>query len=186
MAPLTVAEEAPLARPFDEACDKFKARLDELIGSYQTPPDRRIGYGNLRHSYSSWESGGECCTNIAVIYETPGGSTTQLNYSFDHNTGEFSFLDHDLETPRETADPEQVFNHINEHIATITEKRLTQVRAVVDAWLNEGKDTGQVFAEFNKLLQSEFLGGRINTAELKAGIQHVVARVKAGKAVPQA
>ena len=31
-----------------------------------------------------------------------------------------------------------------------------------------------MFSEMNKLLQNEFLGGRITNEELKAGIQHIV------------
>ncbi len=164
-----------MSNSFDETYQDFKQRLDSLIASFQSPEEWRIGHGNLRHDYSSWESGDECGTNIAVIYETPGGSTTQLNYTFDHNTGVFSYLDAALEKRIETSDPEQVLADINAHIATIGLKRIEQLKVTIDAWLEEGKERSQVFAELNKLLQAEFLGGRINSAELKAGIQHVVA-----------
>ena len=45
----------------------------------------------------------------------------------------------------------------------------------IDIWLSEGKTRREMFSEMNKLLQNEFLGGRITNDELKAGIQHIVA-----------
>jgi len=43
-------------------------------------------------------------------------------------------------------------------------------------WLAEGKTRSEMFGEMNKLLQTEFLGGRIANEELKAGIQHIVTK----------
>ena len=42
-------------------------------------------------------------------------------------------------------------------------------------WVGEGKTRSHVFAELNRLLQAEFLGGRINTTELKQAIQYAIA-----------
>lgn len=161
-------------KPFDQQFEAFKQHLDELVDSFQRPQEKRIGYGNLRHSYSSWDISGECCTNVAVVYETPGGSTTQLNVTFDHNIGEFSHLDESLQNRIATHDPKEAFDYLKRHIDTIAAKRVAQLKLTVDAWLSEGKNRSQVFAELNKMLQAEFLGGRVNSNELKAGIQHAV------------
>ena len=48
------------------------------------------------------------------------------------------------------------------------------LKNTIDIWLSEGKSRREMFGEMNKLLQSEFLGGRITNDELKAGIQHIV------------
>ena len=63
--------------------DEFKERLDSIISGYQRPEERRIAYGNLRHEYSEYSRDGNTTVNIAVIYETPGGSTTQINITYD-------------------------------------------------------------------------------------------------------
>ncbi len=163
-----------MSNQVDEVWETFKERLDALIASYQSPEEWRIGHGNLRHEYSEWQDDDQCSTNIAIVYETPGGSTTQLNYTFNHQTGEFTHLDEHLEHHIVTTDPEKVLEDIKQHIEGISRKRMEALKATIDSWLGQGKMRSQVFAELNKLLQSEFLGGRVTSAELKAGIQYVV------------
>ncbi len=160
--------------------DYFKERLDALVASYQRPEERRIGYGNLRHEYSDYSKDGSS-VNIAVIYETPGGSTTQLNITYDQAEGTFVYLDRNLENHISSTSPEDVLANIEAHVADIPEKRSQQVINQVDLWMKMGKGRHEIFGELNKLLQTEFLGGRITTNELKEGIQHVVqAHGKAG------
>lgn len=153
---------------------ELKHKLDRLIVSCQQPEERRIGYGNIRHEYCDWCREDEKDTNIAVIYETPGGSTTQLNFTFNHVTGEFSYLDMDLESTLTTKDPAEVLAYIEDHMRQIPGKRLVQIEKTIDDWVSQGKGRSEIFAELNKLLQTEFLGGRVNNNELKHGIQHLV------------
>ena len=152
----------------------FKGRLDDIVASYQRPEERRIGYGNLRHEYSEFAKGGKSTVNIAVIYETPGGSTTQINISFDTATGEYSYLDRDLENQITSRDHNEVIAAIEEVVTEIPGKRSLQLTNQINAWMEMGKGRHEIFSELNKLLQTEFLGGRITTHELKEGIQHVV------------
>lgn len=152
----------------------LKEKLDKVIISCQQPEERRIGFGNIRHEYCEWCRDGQSDTNIAVIYETPGGSTTQINVTYNHGTGEFSYLDNDLESTITTTDPQQVLMYIEDHMRLIPGKRLVQIEKTIDAWLQQGKGRSEIFAELNKLLQTEFLGGRVNNNELKHGIQHLV------------
>lgn len=158
----------------DEPFVSFRYRLDRVIRSCQQPEERRIGFGNIRHEYCEWCRSGVNDTNVAVIYETPGGSTTQLNVCFDHLTGEFTYLDEDLESQITTTDPDQVLRYIESHMREIPGKRLVQIEKTIDSWVSEGKVRSEIFAELNKLLQTEFLGGRVNNNELKHGIQHLV------------
>lgn len=152
----------------------FKGRLDEIVSGYQRPEERRIGYGNLRHEYSEYAKGGKNTVNIAVIYETPGGSTTQINITFDGATGEYSYLDRDLESHITSGDCDEVIGAIEEVVTEIPGKRAKQLINQINAWMEMGKGRHEIFSELNKLLQTEFLGGRITTHELKEGIQHVV------------
>lgn len=157
-----------------DAFAELKDKLDRLIISCQQPEERRIGYGNIRHEYCEWCREDEQDTNVAVIYETPGGSTTQLNFSYNHLTGEFSYLATDLESTIYTTDPQQVLAYIEDHMRQIPGKRLVQIEKTIDDWMSQGKGRSEIFAELNKMLQTEFLGGRVNNNELKHGIQHLV------------
>jgi hypothetical protein len=44
----------------------------------------------------------------------------------------------------------------------------------IESWYEEGKCQRELFAEMNKLLQSDFLGGSITQRELKLGIKHAI------------
>lgn len=158
----------------DNGFASFKASLDRVINACQQPEERRIGFGNIRHEYCDWCRDGVHDTNIAVIYETPGGSTTQINVTYNHLTGEFSYLDEDLESQVISDDPRQVLAYVEDHMRDIPRKRLAQIEKTIDAWVLQGKGRSEIFAELNKLLQTEFLGGRVNNNELKHGIQHLV------------
>jgi len=156
------------------ALEWLQRELDRIIASYQSPHERRVGYGNLRHEYSSWKQDGGDTTNVAVIYETPGGSTTQLNVSYDHAKRCFHYLDMNLESNVETTDPREALQVVEHHVRSIPEKRLAQVHKQVETWMEEGKSRSEVFAELNKMFTAAFLGGRVSTSELKAGIQYAV------------
>jgi len=51
---------------------------------------------------------------------------------------------------------------------------LQQLEQTVDVWVSTGKVRSEIFAELNKMMQTELLGGRVNSIELKHGIQHLV------------
>ena len=154
------------------------AELANIIASYQTPHERRVGHGNLRHECSSWRKDGDETTNIAIIYETPGGSTTQLNITHSRRDGTFNYLDRELGDIVVTADGREALEVVHDHVREIPAKRQEQLDKQVDSWMGAGKSKREVFAELNKLLQTEFLGGRVTTNELKASILHAV-KVKA-------
>jgi len=149
----------------------LKHELDKAVASYQSPHERRVGYGNLRHEYSNWKRDVEEVTNIAIVYETPGGSTTQLNVTYNHSDGSFTYLTDDSSDQIATHDPAEVIRAIQSHVEGIPAKRQAALNTQVQEWMGQGK---QVFAELNKLLQTQFLGGRITTDELKASIQHAI------------
>ena len=159
--------------------DRLKAQLLELVASCTSVEDRRIGYGNLRCECSDWNRADERVTNIALIYETPGGSTCQINVAYDHDTDQFSFLGEDLTGLVITHEAQEVFGMVGSHVQSIPQRRLVCLRAQIDRWMAEGKTRSQLFAELNKLLQTEFLGGRISTHELRQGITYALSRYSA-------
>jgi len=161
-----------------EPLKTFKSELEELVGSCRSPAERRIRYGNLRFEISPSSGNGDV-TNAAVVYETPGGSTTQINITFDEDDGTFSYLAEDLGRTISSTDPHEVIDMVRRHAMSIPDKRMAALFNTIDIWLSEGKTRREMFGEMNKLLQSEFLGGRITNDELKAGIQHIVTRFAA-------
>ena len=164
--------------------EELKNWLDKVIASLQHPQERRIGYGNARHEYSEWGSGDEQVTNIAIIYEIPGGSTCQLNITYNHADGTFSYLDEETGERITTSDVGQIRELIERELQGIPEKRRQSLFQQVERWLDEGMSRSDVFAQLNKLLQAEFLGGRINNKELQAAVQYVVRTVQRGAASP--
>lgn len=155
---------------------QVRAHIDELVASCTHLEERRIGYGNLRCEYSNWERASEEVTNIALIYETPGGSTCQINVDYDHDTAEFNFLGNELQQTITTRKSQDVVTMVDHHVRNIPQKRLTFLQQQIDEWVAAGKTKSQLFAELNKLLQTEFLGGRISTTELKKGIEYILKR----------
>lgn len=165
------ADEAP------EALAIVRDRLIRLLASLQHPQERRIGYGNVRHEFSEWGEGENRHTNIAVIYEIPGGSTCQFNISYSHQDSRFTYLDWDTGERVETPSPDVVLRVLENELHAIPARRHESLLAQVDRWLEDGMTRSDVFAQLNKLLQAEFLGGRINNRELGDAVQHVVRRV---------
>ncbi len=161
-------------RPEDNGLEKLKTGVQDLINSCTTVEEQRIMYGNLRYKCSDWDSQDQSVTNIAIIYETPGGSTCQVNVEYDRRNAEFSFLGDELEGTIVTHEPERVLAALNAHIRAIPSRRLEQLYKQIDSWIAEGKTRSQLFSEFNKLLQAEFFGGRISITELKKGIQYAL------------
>src|SRR5438128_10711020 len=92
--------------------DRFMAGLRELISPYVG----RVEYGNLRAQASDSDTGeGPRITNVAIVYETPGGSTDQINVSFDHGCARFSVLDDDG-AEYETSTPAEVLTCIRPRV----------------------------------------------------------------------
>ncbi len=156
----------------------FERKLEELVRSCRRPAERRIRYGNLRSEISPSSGNGDV-TNAAVVYETPGGSTTQINITFDEGRCIFSYLGEDLAETVTCSDPDEVIEMVRRHAHGIPAKRMRALTGTIDLWLSEGKTRREMFVEMNKLLQNEFLGGRITNDELKAGIRHIVQQYQA-------
>jgi hypothetical protein len=156
--------------------DKFMAGLRELISPYAG----KVEYGNLRSHSSDWDTGeGPTITNVAIVYETPGGSTDQINVSFDHGTRLFSVLDDDG-VEFETAAPTQVLTCIGPRLLGIPQKRLSHLRAEIQRQMDSGTPTAGVVGHLNRLLNSELRGGTITHMEMRDAMTFAVHYAKNG------
>jgi len=130
----------------------------------------KVNYGNLRFQTSDWTEGDRHFTNIAIVYETPGSSTNQLNVLVDENEGVITFVDGESE--RRTSDINEVLQFVENAIRTIPERRLERLYETVRRWTQQGKSKAEVLAELNRLLRADLVGGSITYTELKASIQY--------------
>jgi hypothetical protein len=150
--------------------DRFMAGLRELISPYAG----KVEYGNLRAQSSDWDTGeGARITNVAIVYETPGGSTDQINVSFDHARGCFSVLD-DEGAEFETDAPEEVLACVRPRVVGIPDKRLSHLRDEIKRQMDTGIPPAGVVGHLNRLMNSELRGGTITHLEMRDAMTFAV------------
>ena len=158
------------------AYDGFLAGLRELISPYAG----KVEYGNLRAQSSDWDTGeGPRITNIAIVYETPGGSTDQINVSFDHGAACFSVLD-DEGAEYETASPAEALACIRPRVLGIPEKRLGHLQDEIKRQMDSGTPPAGVVGHLNRLMNSELRGGTITHLEMRDAMTFAVQYAKHG------
>jgi hypothetical protein len=154
--------------------DAFMAGLRELISPYAG----KVEYGNLRSQASDWDTGeGPRITNVAIVYETPGGSTDQINVSFNHSSAHFSVLD-DEGAEYETAAPVEVLTCIRPRVLRIPEKRLDHLRDEIKRQMDSGTPPAGVVGHLNRLMNSELRGGTITHLEMRDAMTFAVQYAK--------
>lgn len=155
---------------FQSLCDRLQQEVGPFLGL--------VEYGNLRYQISVWEnSGGSRITNLAVVYETPGGSTDQINISYDHAAGLFSVID---EAEHTTPAIEEVLTRILPRILTIPEKRRDALRAEIRRQADTGIARAGLFGQITRLMQSDFKGGTITHKELQEAMRFAMEYTRNG------
>jgi hypothetical protein len=150
--------------------DRLMAGLRELLSPYAG----KVEYGNLRAQTSEWDTGeGGRITNIAIVYETPGGSTDQINVSFDHSSGCFSVLD-DNGAELETIASDDVLRCIRPRIFGIPDKRLSHLCDEIKRQMDTGMPPAGVIGHLNRLMNSELRGGTITHLEMRDAMTFAV------------
>jgi hypothetical protein len=163
--------------------------LQSLCGRIQeciAPFAGRVEYGNLRSKISEWDCGdGDPITNVALVYETPGGSTDQINITYYHESGTFALVDA-LEGELTTPSVEKVIETIHPRISGIPDKRRETLFAEIRRHVDSGSNTpGGVFGHLNRVLQSDFRGGTITHLELRDAMTYAVQYINGkGKGKP--
>ena len=162
--------------------DNSEGKFHQFLGRlqpYMRPHLGSVDYGNLRCEVCDGSADADEPSNVAIVYETPGGSTDQINIGYDQGTGTFHLV-HDEREVVET-DSDRVFELVRRQIRAIPGKRLASLRVQADNWLNEGRSRGQMFAELNRILQSGLRGGSITVREMREVVKYIVEKHEAGR-----
>lgn len=154
------------------------SRIQDCVAPYAG----RVEYGNLRSRITEWDRGdGQGVTNVALVYETPGGSTDQINISYDHATETFALVDEHIGEVT-TGSVDDVVASIRPRITGIPLKRLETLFAEIRRQVDGGTNTHVgLFGHLNRVMQSEFKGGKITHVEFKEAMTFAVNYLKNGK-----
>ena len=153
----------------DSLFQEWQQRVAALLSAYE----HKVAYGNLRCLYSQWQGEGEPVTNLAVVYELPGGSTNQINQSYRHQQCTICYLDgQGGECTTDT--PEHALQVLSDAVQAIPQRRQDSLCEQIARWFGEGKTKHEIFQEINQLLRTDFRGGSLTHTELKLGINYVL------------
>ena len=159
-----------------EVLAQLCARVQECIAPYAG----RVEYGNLRCRIDEWDCDSEGhVTNIALVYETPGGSTDQINVSFEHKTETFVVVDAQA-GERRTDSVDDVLDCVAPRVHGIPQKRLDSLCEEIRRQIDGGSNTAGLFGALNRMMQSEFKGGGITHLELRDAMTYAVQYMKNG------
>jgi len=156
------------------------ARIQECI----QPFAGKVEYGNLRSRVSEWDCGkDDPVTNIALVYETPGGSTDQINISYHHSSGDFSLIDA-AEGEFVTTSIDLVIDCIRGRVLSIPEKRIESLCAEIRRQIDSGSNTAGLVGHLNRMMNSGFKGGAITLAEMRSAVTYAMQYMKGGGTSP--
>jgi hypothetical protein len=149
---------------------EFKKRLDALLAPYRG----KIEWGNVREKVSHWQEGDQEMTNFAVTYESPGGSTNQINISFDHKRNVFRALNDETGHEEDVSEVSIVIEQVDVHVKSIPEKRRQRLWSDMERWLSEGASQGQILNKLSQLLKmQDLMGGSITSIELQEATRYL-------------
>ncbi len=158
----------------DELLTEFLDRLQQFL----SPFARRVDYGNLRSRVDTWDDpSGKSITNVALVYETPGGSTDQINISYFHAERHFVLLA-DPEDEVTTTETERVIELISPRVEGIPQKRRETLYAEIRRLVDGGITRAGLLGHLNRIMQSEFKGGTITHIELKDAMTFAINHLK--------
>lgn len=146
--------------------EEVQRRLVTILSPYMG----KVSFGNLRFQISNWTEGDRQYANIAIVYETPGSSTNQLNVMVDETNGIITFVHEEQEQYTNSTD--EVLQFVEEAVRSIPERRMERLRRNVRRWVIQGRSRPEVLADLNRMLRADLLGGSITHHELKASIQY--------------
>lgn len=158
----------------DEMAEAIIGNFIKDLESLMEPHEGQVSYGNLRKKVSDWEDEKGKITNIAVIYETPGGSTNQINVTFAFAKNTFLLLNEGTGEEEEVSDPGEVLRRLDCLISPIPEKRRSRLRNDIEGWYQEGVSQADAFSRLNKLLHSDFKGAQITHEELQEATRYTI------------
>jgi hypothetical protein len=159
----------------NDLLQEFMKRLNVLLAPYRG----KVEWGNVREKISHWQEGEHEMTNVAVTYESPGGSTNQINVSFDHQRQIFRALNEQTGEEEDVAEVDVVVERVTAHVLSIPDKRKQRLNSDMERWLNEGATQGMILGKLNQLLKMQDLkGGSITLAELQEATRYLTQLVR--------
>ena len=161
----------------DEVLTSFLQNVQSLL----EPVSGEVIYGNVRMkvTQSQWE-GDRPITNAAITYESPGGSTNQINVAYEHNTQKFRVLSASSGEEEFFDDPTPVIGRINDLVQSIPQVRMDRLKWDIDRWINDGKTRPQLLSTLSRLSQADsgLKGGGITHDELQEAARYIAQRFK--------
>lgn len=156
--------------PLESLCGRIRESIAPFAG--------RVEYGNLRSHVSRFDCADQDpVTNVALVYETPGGSTDQINIEFNHSRQLFAVIDaYEGEITTDCIDA--VMERVHPRIVGIPQKRLETLYDEIRRHIDGGASTAGLFGHLNRILQSEFKGGCITHIELRDAMTFAVHYMK--------
>jgi hypothetical protein len=150
--------------------------LCERIQECLAPYAGRIEYGNLRSKIDEWYHGDEGpVTNVALVYETPGGSTDQINISFHHQRCHFALVDVEFEDGEfTTACIDSLMERIRARVQSIPQKRREHLQGEIRRQLDSGMTTAGVVGHLNRMMNSGLHGGKMTHLEMRDAMTFAV------------
>lgn len=153
----------------------WKVAIEEMIAPYL----HQIPYGNLRSEFKTWEEINGPVSNLAIVYEMPGGSTNQINISYFAAQEMFTYLSLDAHEEKCTTSREEVLRMVKDAVARIPAIRRKRLTDDIDRWAGQGLTQSDLFQQLNKMLQIEDLrGGVLTIAEMRVGIAYIMAHFR--------
>jgi hypothetical protein len=141
------------------------------------PRLRQAAYGNLRAEVTRWEQAGGGLLNLALVYELPGGSSDQVNVTWEETPGLFRYLDASGGAERQTTSAAVVHDAVLEAVTGIPALRRRRLREEIDRWVEAGESRPPLLQRLRDLVQGcDLKGGCLTDEELRLGIAHIVAR----------
>lgn len=164
-----------MAEVLPPVLEEFLSELGRILSAVAG----QVGFGDVRRqvSHSTLD---HPITNVAIIYESPGGSTNQINIVFDHTVLQFRVLN-DLSGEEELFPASApIVGRIEQLVTSIPEIRMKRLKWDIDRWVDDGKTQSQIYLTLNRLLQFEagtgLRGGAITGDELKEATRYVAGR----------
>ncbi len=133
-----------------------------------------VTYGNLRWEVHSWGEGEDLTLVFSLVYETPGGSTSQRSVYYRPESGMFEALGGEEGQDIRTSAYGEVVDWLEKLVRRIPSIRLEKLKHDIEQWFAEGRSRMEILQEMNKLLQTDFKGGSITHTELREGIMHLI------------
>lgn len=160
----------------DEDLKLLCGRIQECIAPFAG----RIEYGNLRMKVDAWHPGQDgTITNVALVYETPGGSTDQINTTFHQTTRQYSLIDIECDCGEfTTGSLDELMGRIRVRVAAIPEKRIEHLRGEIRRQLDSGMTTAGVVGHLNRMMNSGLRGGTMTHLEMRDAMSYAVKYLK--------